>query len=120
MRFTQRINGIAVHVGDGFAMHLVGGTAVEFHVTRKRHRVGAGLPKRLAHVHRFERGEFIDLFQHKLADPGQDAAAFQRGHLAPCPCAGRVGRLDRRIDICRVAARDLADHAAVRRVHQIQ
>ena len=64
VRLAQRERGVAVGEGNGLAVHLVGGAAVELEVARQRHRVGAALLQGLADIQRLEPRQFVGLLQH--------------------------------------------------------
>ena len=50
MRLIDRQNRKAVLIGQRVAMHLVGGSTIEFEITRQRHHIGTGLADRLADI----------------------------------------------------------------------
>ena len=58
VRLAQRQRGIAVEEGNGVAVDLVAGAAVELEIAQHGRDIGLALPERLAGVARFERGEF--------------------------------------------------------------
>ncbi len=120
MRLAQGVDRVAVEIGNGFAHHLVGRAAVEFHVARHRQRVGASLLQRLADVERLDVREFVDPLLDEFGELGHEPSALGRGQLAPLPGKRALGRFDRRIDVGRLAARDLADLNATRRVFDRQ
>ena len=85
-------------------MHLVGRAAVELEVARHRERVGAGLLHRLADVERLDPREIVGArLRSSSAELHQQAAALGRGE--PSPVAGErpLGRVDRGVDVGRVA-----------------
>jgi hypothetical protein len=116
MGLAQRVDGIAAEVGDGFAHHLVGGAGVELHVAGQRERVGAALLQRLADVERLDPGKLVDAGGDQFAEFRQEPPAFGRGQAPPFALKRALGRLDRRVDVGRRPARDLADLGPARRV----
>ncbi len=86
VRLAQGVDGIAALVGDRLAHHLVGGPGVELHVARQGDGVVAGLGQRFADIMGLDHREVVDALGHELADPGKDAATFERRHLAPSAC----------------------------------
>ena len=96
VRLTQRERGVAVGEGQGLAVHLVGGTAVELQVARQRHGVGATLPERLAHVQRFQARQFVGLRQHQPTHLQQQTAALGGGECAPVAVPAPPARRPRR------------------------
>ena len=109
VRLAQRVDRVAVQIGDRLAHHLVGGAAVEFHVTRHRKGVGAPLLDRLADVESLDPGKVLDARLDEFAEPGQQPAALRCGQSAPVPGERPLGRLDRRVDVGAPAARDRPD-----------
>ena len=109
MRLAQRVDGVAVEIGDRLAHHLVGGAAVEFHVAGHRQRVGARLLERLADVDRLDQREIVGAGANELAELAQQAPALGRREASPGAGEGALGRRDRRVDVRRSAARDRAD-----------
>ena len=73
MGFTQGVDRIAIQIGNRLPMHLVGCATVKLHVAGQRHGIIAGLGQRFADIHGFKFCKQIDIFQHQLADTGQDA-----------------------------------------------
>ena len=117
MRLAQRVNRVAIQIGDCFTHHLVRRPTVEFAIPRQRHRICARLGQWLAHISSFQRGQVIHPFAHQLPKPGQDTATLQRGHPAPLPRPGCLCRGHGCVNILCFPARYLADRAAIRRVH---
>ena len=120
MRLPQGINGIAVQIRDRFAMHLVGGPAVEFQIAGQRHGIGPRLFQRLADVHRFQHGQIVGAVQHHLSHARQNPPPFQRRHPAPIARQRLMGGGDGGVDITRLAARDLRQRLPRRRIFQRQ
>ena len=116
MRFAQGIDGETFLIGDGGAMQLVGGTAVEFQITRQRDGIVAGLFHRLADIGGFEEGQFLGPLHHQLCHPGQDPATLQRRGPAPFARQRQFRRRDGLVDIRRRPLSDGADHRAGRGV----
>jgi len=120
VRFAQRQRGVAVDEGDGLAHHLVGRAAVKLQVARQRHRVGAALLQRLAHVQRLQPRQFIGLGQYGRAHLHQHAPALGGGERAPGAVQRRLRGLHGVVHVLRGATGDVRQHAAVRRVVQRQ
>jgi len=81
--FAQRIDRVAVHIGDRFASDFVSGSGVEFHVAGKGNGICAGLLERLAHIHGFDPCQLVRAFQNQLTDAGKDATALQSRGFSP-------------------------------------
>ncbi len=120
VRLAQSVNGVAVEVGDRLAHDLVGGAAVELHVTRHRQRVGAPLPDRFADVEGLQPGELLDAGPDEIAEPRQEAAAFGRAEPPPVPGERAFGRVDRGVDIGGLPAGNRADLRAARGILERQ
>jgi hypothetical protein len=118
--FAQRVDRVAVQIGYCFAHYLVGGTTIELHVAGECHNVGTRLFQRLAHIHRLDRREIVNTGRDKLADPGQDASAFDCRHAAPGTAPGLPGGFDGGINVRLIAACDDTDLLAGRRILQRQ
>ena len=116
MRLAQRIDGVAVEIGDRLAHHLVGGAAVELHVARQRQRVGAALLDRLADIDRLDPREVLDATADELGELREKSAALGRGEPPPFARERPLGRVDRRVDVGACPARDRADLDPARRV----
>ena len=116
MRFAQGIDGKTFLIRDGGAMQLVGGTAVEFEVTRQRDGIVSGLFHRLADIGGFEEGQFLGPLHHQPCHPGQDPAAFQRRGPAPFARQRQFRGSNGLIDIRRRPLTDGTDHRAGRGV----
>ncbi len=83
VRLADRHHRVAVLVGNGLAVQLVGRSRVVLEVARERGRVGASLADRLAGVARFELREFLRGAGHQVGPAAQHAAALGRGGRAP-------------------------------------
>ena len=116
MRLAQGVDRVAIEIGDGFAHHLVGGAAVKLHVARHRQRVRAALLQGLADVERLDMRKLIDPFRDQFGELREQPPALSRGELAPRAAKRALGRLDRRIDIGGLSARDFGDLNPARRV----
>ncbi len=101
-------------------MHLVGSAGIELQVACQRHRIGAALLERLAHVERFEPGQLVGLAEHGVAHGHQDAATLGRAESTPRAIECCLRRADCGVDIGRATARDLGQDSAVGRVVQRQ
>ena len=120
MRLAQGVDRVAIEVGNGFAHHLVGRAGVEFHVARHGHRVRAPLLERLTDVERLDVGELVDPFRDQFGEFREQPPAFSRRQLAPVAGKRLACRLDRRVNIGCLSARDFADLHATRRVFDRQ
>ena len=116
VRLAQRVDGVAVEIGDRLAHHLVGRPGVEFHVARHRDRVGAGLLERLADVERLDPRQVVDAGEDQIGKPRQQAAALGGGEPPHGPGERALRRFDRGVDVGAAAARDRADFDAARRI----
>ena len=116
MRFAQRIDGVAVEIGDRLAHHLVGGAAVELHVARHRQRVGAALLDRLADIDRLDPREVFDAGADELGELHEQPAALGRGEPSPFARQRPLRCVDRSVDVGACPARDRADLDPARRV----
>ena len=58
--FAQGVNGVALHIRNGFAMHFIGGTTVKFHIPRHGDGVISGLGQGLANIGRLDLGQFLN------------------------------------------------------------
>ncbi len=123
VRLAQGERGVAGGERQGFAVHLVGGAAVELAVAGQGDGVGARLLERLADVVRLQAGEPLDLLEHLAADRREDAAALERAETPPRRRAGAAAAIsggarrgDRRVDVGGAAAPDPGELAAVRRI----
>jgi hypothetical protein len=103
-------------IGDGVVVDLADRAFLGAHhagkiaemVDRQRQVGGAGLTDRLAVVPGLGDGETLQILFHAIGDPVQDRGALGDAGAAP----GRLGgmrRIEGRLDVLRVGARDLAD-----------
>ena len=113
VRLAQGVDGIAIEIGDGLAMHLIGGAAIELHVAGEGDCIGAGLFERLADIEGFEPGEVVDALEHHAADAGENAAALGSGRAAPGAGEGGAGGGHGGIVIGGAAAGNAGDDGAV-------
>ena len=120
MRFTQRVDRVAIKVWDGLAMQLVCGPAVKFAIPGQRHRIGARLCQGFAYIQSFQRCQQINVFQNQLPETREDASTFNRGLAAPFAVQGTLSSNDSVVDILCRSTRDVAQFAAIGRVDQRQ
>ena len=116
VRLAQGVDRVAVEVRDRFAHDLVGRAGVKFHIARHRQRVGARLLQRLADVERLDARELLDPGADQIGELQEQSPALGRGEPSPRAMKRALGRLDRRIDVGGLPARDFADFNAARRV----
>ncbi|MCY1514833.1 hypothetical protein D9M68_493920 [compost metagenome] len=114
-RFADQLDGIVFLEGDGLAVHLVGGAAVELEIARQHRDVGACCGHGLAGVARLQAGQLFMVRQHALAEAQQQPAAFQRRHAAPFAVQRPARGLHGGVDVGLLAARDRREHLAVYR-----
>ena len=81
----HRQHGVAVEIGQGGAVMLVAGAAVELEIAGAGGDVGLGLLHRLAGIGGLEPPQRLEIRLDGAADAGQDAAALDRRHPAPGP-----------------------------------
>ena len=112
MRLAQRVDGVAIEIGDSLAHDFVGGAAVKFHIAGEGESIGARLLQRLADIQCFYAGEIVDALEHEASDTGKDAAAFGGGRLAPRAGEGGLRGGDGGIDVGFCAARDAGEFGA--------
>jgi hypothetical protein len=121
VRLAEDRDRVAVEERDGFAVHLVGGGAVELEITRRRDRVRLALLERLAGIAAFKRRDLVLLRRDCFPEPHQQPAAFERGEPAPGAGLERVARRrDRGIDFGRTGARHGGERLAVGRANDIE
>ena len=87
-RLAQDHHLIAGEEGDGLAVDLVGGAAVELEVAGAGGDVVARLLHRLAGVVRLDIGKLVEMVEDQPAEPGQQAAAVDRRGGAPFALEG--------------------------------
>ncbi|CPI48523.1 Uncharacterised protein [Bordetella pertussis] len=109
VRLAQRQHGIALLVGDGLAVQLVGRAAVVLEIAGDGDDVGAGLLERLAAIARFERGQLVAVLQHLERERKHEPAAFGGAEAAPGALVGASRSLHRQVDVGGVAARDAVE-----------
>ncbi|MNT41478.1 hypothetical protein D3C72_1778380 [compost metagenome] len=107
---------VAVGVGDRLAVELVARTGVELEVARQRNRVGACLLGGLAAVALLQRRQLVGVLQDLGRELLQQPAALHRSQLLPHRVVALASRVHRRIDVVGIAALDLVEGLAVRRV----
>ena len=89
MRLAQRQRRVAVEEGDGVAMDLVGGAAVEFEIAHRRRNVGAALAHRLAGIAQFQRRK---LGARSSRPAGRAASGSGRARTPACGSMARHRR----------------------------
>ena len=120
MGFAQGVDGVAVEIGNGLAMHLVGRTAIELHVAGERDGVVTRLSQRLADIGGLKFGQYVDLVEHPLADTGENAATLDRGHASPHALKRGMRGIGGRVDVAGAAAGDFTHRFSRRRVLQVE
>ena len=113
-RLAQDHHLIAVEEGDGVAVDLVGGAAVELEIAGAGGDVVPRLLHRLAGVHGLDLGKFVEMIEDQAAQPGQHPPPVDRRRAAPHALEGMARRLDRPVDVFAAAARDPRDLLAIR------
>src|SRR5690606_18108378 len=121
MWLAQRENGVAVLVGNGLTVELVGCAGVELEVAGEGDGIGARLRDRLAGVSRLEVRQYFLVSQHEVGPAAQQPATLHGARAPPDPGSGLAGiavegesgGLDRQVDVTGVAACDLCERAAV-------
>ena len=111
---------VAVLVGQGLAVQLVAGPGIKLEIPRQRHGVSGGLFGRLTAVALLQGGQLGRVFGHFARQGHQQTTAFHTREPTPRSVESRPCRLNRLVDVGRLAARNLIEHLPVRWINHVE
>ena len=105
---------IVVDLGKAAFLSSNGASEVADMVDRERHIGRGGLPNGFAVVPGFGQREQVEVFLHAIGDLVENNRAFRDAGATPC-FPGRMGGVERRLDVAGVRAGHFAKQAAIHR-----